>query len=237
MIRVLRAAQVIVDESLGKARSGRASRRHRFPHPSIGAAPGGRANCEIVCFENDRRYEESWRDDDSLVRRSGVTQTLAREGMRNRSTLIAAMLLRRGDVDAMLCGTSGAFDEHLNHVRQVIGPRDGVRTLGTMNMVILGGRPLFMCDTYVNFDPTPEQLAELTLLAAEEVRRFGLVPSVALLSHSSFGSADSPSAGKMRAALALIQQQAADLAVEGEMHADAALSKRVLDRVFPETRI
>jgi malate dehydrogenase (oxaloacetate-decarboxylating)(NADP+) len=120
--------------------------------------------------------------------------TLAREGMRNRSTLIAAMLLRRGDVDAMLCGTSGAFAEHLNYVRQVIGLREGVRTLGTMNMVILGGRPLFMCDTYVNFDPSPEQLAELTQLAAEEVRRFGLVPSVALLSHSSFGSADSPSA-------------------------------------------
>jgi malate dehydrogenase (oxaloacetate-decarboxylating)(NADP+) len=157
--------------------------------------------------------------------------------MRNRSTLIAAMLLRRGDVDAMLCGTSGAFAEHLNYVRQVIGLRDGVRTLGTMNMVILGGRPLFMCDTYVNFDPSPEQLAELTLLAAEEVRRFGLVPSVALLSHSSFGSADSPSAGKMRAALALIQLQAPDLAVEGEMHADAALSKRVLDRVFPDSHL
>ena len=109
----------------------------------------------------------------------------------------------------------GGFAEHLNYVRQVIGLREGVRTLGTMNMVILGGRPLFMCDTYVNFDPSPEQLAELTLLAAEEVRRFGLAPSVALLSHSSFGSADSPSAGKMRAALALIQQQAPDLAVEG----------------------
>ena len=104
-------------------------------------------------------------------------------------------------------------------------------------MVILGGRPLFMCDTYVNFDPSPEQLAELTLLAAEEIRRFGLVPSVALLSHSSFGSADSPSAGKMRAALALIQLQAPDLAVEGEMHADAALSKRVLDRVFPDSHL
>src|SRR4029077_4765305 len=140
-------------------------------------------------------------------------------------------------VDAMLCGTSGAFAEHLNYVRQVIGLRDGVRTLGTMNMVILGGRPLFMCDTYVNFDPSPEQLAELTLLAAEEVRRFGLVPSVALLSHSSFGSTDSPSAQKMRDALKLIHKAAPELAVEGEMQGDAALSKRILDRVFPAPQV
>ena len=235
--RVLRAAQLIVDESLGRpVLVGRPD----VINPrieSLGLRLEDGRNCEIVCFENDRRYEESWREYYDLVRRSGVTQTLAREGMRNRSTLIAAMLLRRGDVDAMLCGTSGAFAEHLNYERQVIGLRDGVRTLGTMNMVILGGRPLFMCDTYVNFDPSPEQLAELTLLAAEEVRRFGLVPSVALLSHSSFGSADSPSAGKMRAALALIQLQAPDLAVEGEMHADAALSKRVLDRVFPDSHL
>ena len=235
--RVLRAAQIAIDESLGKpVLVGRPD----VINPRIqalGLRLEDGQNCEIVCFESDRRYEESWRDYYGLVRRSGVTQALAREGMRNRSTLIAAMLLRRGDVDAMMCGTSGAFAEHLNYVRQVIGLRDGVRTLGTMNMVILGGRPLFMCDTYVNFDPTPEQLAELTLLAAEEVRRFGLAPSVALLSHSSFGSADSPSARKMRAALALIQQQAPDLAVEGEMHADAALSKRVLDRVFPDSHL
>src|SRR5213592_4531072 len=106
-----------------------------------------------------------------------------------------------------------------------------------MNMVILGGRPLFMCDTYVNFDPSPEQLAELTLLAAEEIRRFGLAPTVALLSHSSFGSDDTPSAKKMRAALSLIQAEAPDLAVEGEMHGDAALSKRVRDRVFPDSSL
>ena len=165
-------------------------------------APG--ADCEIVSFESDARYEETWREYYGLVRRSGVTQTLAREAMRTHPTLIAAMLLRRGAVDAMLCGTSGAFSGHLNYVLKVIGPRQGVCTLGTMNMLILGGRQLFVCDTYVNPDPSPEQLAELTLLAAEELRRFGLIPSVALLSHSSFGSADTPSAQKMRNALALI---------------------------------
>jgi malate dehydrogenase (oxaloacetate-decarboxylating)(NADP+) len=106
-----------------------------------------------------------------------------------------------------------------------------------MNMLIVGGRPLFFCDTYVNHDPSSEQLADLTLLAAEEVRRFGLIPSVALLSHSSFGSADSPSSQKMRDALTLIQARAPNLSVEGEMHGDAALSKRVLDRVFPDSTL
>jgi malate dehydrogenase (oxaloacetate-decarboxylating)(NADP+) len=145
------------------------------------------------------------------------------------------MLLRGGDVDAMLCGTSGAFGDHLHYVGQVIGLRSGAHTWGTMNMLILTERQLFICDTYVNCDPSPEQVAELTQLAADEVRRFGMVPSVALLSHSSFGSADSPSARKMREALALIRGRAPDLAVEGEMHADAALSKPTLDRVFPDS--
>jgi malate dehydrogenase (oxaloacetate-decarboxylating)(NADP+) len=172
-----------------------------------------------------------------LVRRDGVTEVMAKDAMRNRSTLIAAMLLRRGDVDSMLCGTSGAFYEHLHYVCQAIGPRPGVRTWGTMNMLILGGRSLFICDTNVNRDPTAEQISELTMLAAEEVRRFGLVPSVALLSHSSFGSTDSPSAQKMRDALKLIHKAAPELAVEGEMQGDAALSKRILDRVFPDSQL
>jgi malate dehydrogenase (oxaloacetate-decarboxylating)(NADP+) len=235
--RVLRAAQVIIDEGLATpVLVGRAEViGARIQSLGLRLNPG--SNCEVVNFESDIRYEEAWREYYRLVRRDGVTQTLAKEAMRNRSTLIAATLLRRGDVDSMLCGTSGAFYEHLNYVRQVIGLREGARTWGTMNMLILGGRQLFICDTYVNRDPTSAQLAELTLLAAEEVRRFGLTPSVALLSHSSFGSIDSPSAQKMRDALALIQGMAPDLAVEGEMHGDAALSKRILDRVFPDSSL
>jgi malate dehydrogenase (oxaloacetate-decarboxylating)(NADP+) len=194
-------------------------------------------DCDIVSFESDARYDAAWREYYRLVRRSGVTQALAKEAVRNRSTLVAAMLLRRGDVDSMLCGISGAFYDHLKYLRQVIGPREGVHTLGTMNMLIVGGRQIFICDTYVNRDPSPEQLAELTLLAAEEIRRFGLTPNVALLSHSSFGSVDAPSAQKMRDALSLIQTEAPDLAVEGEMHGDAALSKRVLDRIFPDSSL
>src|SRR6266540_1444721 len=235
--RVLRAAQVIIDEGLATpVLVGRAEViTGRIQSLGLRLNPG--SDCEVVNFESDIRYEEAWCEYYRLVRRDGVTQTLAKEAMRNRSTLIAAMLLRRGDVDSMLCGTSGAFYDHLNYVRQVIGLREGVHTLGTMNMLILGGRQLFICDTYVNRDPTSAQLAELTLLAAEEVRRFGVTPSVALLSHSSFGSIDSPSAQKMRDALALIQGMTPDLAVEGEMHGDAALSKRVLDRVFPDSSL
>jgi malate dehydrogenase (oxaloacetate-decarboxylating)(NADP+) len=235
--RVLRAAQVIIDEGLATpVLVGRAEViAARIQSLGLRLRPGD--NCDVVNFESDARYDEAWLEYYRLVRRSGVTQTLAKDAMRNRTTLIAATLLRRGDVDSMLCGTSGAFYDHLNYVRQVIGLREGVRTWGTMNMVIVGGRQLFICDTYVNRDPTSTQLAELTLLAAEEVRRFGLTPSVALLSHSSFGSIDSPSAQKMRDALALIQRSAPDLAVEGEMHGDAALSKRVLDRVLPDSSL
>jgi malate dehydrogenase (oxaloacetate-decarboxylating)(NADP+) len=235
--RVLRAAQVIVDEGLampvlvGRTDVINASLKR------LGLRLRSGTDCEVVNFESDSRYEEAWRNYYGLVRRSGVTQNLAQEAMRNRSSLIAAMLLRGGEVDSMLCGTSGAFYEHLGYVRQVIGLRDGVRTCGTMNMLVIGGRPLFLCDTYVNQNPSAEEIAELTQLAAEEVRRFGVVPSVALLSHSSFGSSDSPSSCKMRDALALLHKATPDLAVDGEMHGDAALSKRILDRVFPDSRL
>src|SRR4029450_11019645 len=235
--RVLRAAQIIIDEGLARpVLVGRADViAKRIQSLGLRLNPG--SDCEVVNFETDSRYDGAWREYYPVGGREGVTQALASEAMRNRSTLIAAMLLRRGDVDSMLCGTSGAFYDHLSYVRQVIGLCEGVHTFGTMNLIILGGRQIFICDPYVNRDPTSEQLAELTLLAAEEVRRFGLMPSVALLSHSSFGSTDSPSAQKMRDALALIQRMAPDLAVEGEMHGDAALSKRMLDRVFPDSNL
>jgi len=235
--RVLRTAQLIIDEGLAiPVLVGRADViESRMDGLGLRLRPG--SNCEVVNFETDTRYEETWRDYYQLVRRDGVTDAMAKDAMRNRSTLIAAMLLRRGDVDSMLCGTSGAFYEHLHYVCQAIGPRPGVRTWGTMNMLVLGGRPLFICDTYVNRDPTAEQISELTMLAAEEVRRFGLMPSVALLSHSSFGSTDSPSAQKMRDALKLIHKAAPDLAIEGEIQGDAALSKRILDRVFPDSQL
>jgi malate dehydrogenase (oxaloacetate-decarboxylating)(NADP+) len=172
-----------------------------------------------------------------LGRRKGITEAIAKEAMRSRASLIAAMLLRRGDVDAMLCGTVGTFDEHLGYIDDVIGRRPGVHTLAAMNMLMLPNRQIFICDTYVNHNPRPEDIAEMTLLAAEEVRRFNLTPIVALLSHSSFGSSAAPEARLMREARAILIERNKDLIVEGEMRGDAALSKVVLDDVFPNSRL
>jgi malate dehydrogenase (oxaloacetate-decarboxylating)(NADP+) len=171
------------------------------------------------------------------MRRSGVSRQQAMDDMRSRTALIAAMLLRRGDADAMLCGTRGNHADHFEIIRNVIGLRPGVKTLALMQMVILPGRQLFICDTHVNPDPNAETIAEMTLLAAEEVKRFGVKPSVALLSHSNFGSSQTTSARKMREARELIVARAPDLAVEGEMRADFALSKTLRDAEFPQSRL
>src|SRR5437867_2638799 len=159
------------------------------------------------------------------------------EHMRSRPPRVGTMLVRRGDADAMLCGTSGNFTDHLHYVRQVIGRREGVRTLAAMQMVIAEGRQLFICDTHVNRDPDAAAIAEITLLAAEEVQRFGVKPSVALVSHSSFGSSDAPSAQKMRDALAIILDRAPGLSIEGEMRADSALDSTIRDNEFPDARL
>jgi malate dehydrogenase (oxaloacetate-decarboxylating)(NADP+) len=235
--RVLRAAQVAVDEGLASpVLIGRAdvigSRIER-----LGLRLRLGDTCEVVNVLSDPRYREVWTEYYGLVRRKGVSRALAKEEARSRATLIGAMLLRRGDADAMLCGTYGRYGEHLRYVRDVIGLRSGAKTLAAMNMLMLPGRQIFICDTYVNLDPTPDQIAEMTVLAAEGVRRFGLTPSVALLSHSSFGGSDAPSAQKMRDALACLEALAPDLAVEGEMEGDAALSKAILDDVFPDSRL
>jgi malate dehydrogenase (oxaloacetate-decarboxylating)(NADP+) len=235
--RVLRAAQVTVDEGLGSpVLVGRAD-VIAARIESLGLRLKLGDTCEVINVLDDSRYREAWTEYYGLVRRRGVSRAIAKEEMRSRATLIGAMLVRRGGADAMLCGTYGRYSEHLRYVREVIGLRPGVRTLAAMNMLMLPGRQMFVCDTYVNRDPSPDQIAEMTLLAAEEVRRFGLTPSVALLSHSSFGSSEAPSAQKMREALALVEASAPDLAVDGEMQGDAALSKAILDDVFPGSRL
>jgi len=235
--RVLRAVQVAIDEGL--------ARPVLVGRPEVIAARisglGLRLKLgetyEVVNVLSDPRYREVVSEYHALARRKGVTADIAKDEMRSRTTLIAAMLLRRGDVDAMLCGTRGTYDEHFHYVREVIGPRPGVRTMAAMNMLMLPGRQLFICDTYVNHRPRAEEIAEMTILAADEVRRFGLTPHVALLSHSSFGSSDSSDAQVMRHALELIRAEAPDLIIEGEMRGDAALSKAVLDDVFPGSRL
>ncbi|MDR7149833.1 malate dehydrogenase (oxaloacetate-decarboxylating)(NADP+) [Hydrogenophaga palleronii] len=233
--RVLRAAQVVVDEGLARPLlMGRAEViTQRIAEFGLRLKPGG--DCDIVNALDPAVYGEAADGYHQLMRRNGVSRAVARAEMRSRGTLLAAMWVRQGRADAMLCGTVGGYVEHLRHVRDVIGLRSGTNTLAAMQMLMLPGRQLFICDTHVNRDPDAEQVAEIALMAAEEVRRFGVTPSVALLSHSSFGGSDAASAVKMRAALGLIRARDPHLAVEGEMRGDAALSKPILDREFPDS--
>jgi malate dehydrogenase (oxaloacetate-decarboxylating)(NADP+) len=235
--RVLRAAQAAVDEGFARPiLVGRADIiASRIGKLGLRLAVGG--DCDIVNIEDDPRFRECWTEYYRLARRQGVTRRQAQEEMRTRATLVAAMLLHRGDADAMLCGTTSNAQSHLRYIRQVIGLRPGARTLAVMQTLILPGRQLFVCDTHINVDPTSEQIAEMTILAAEEVKRFGIKPTVALLSHSNFGSSDAPSAVKMRDALDLVMERAPDLAVDGEMRADSALSRGVRDQEFSDSRL
>jgi malate dehydrogenase (oxaloacetate-decarboxylating)(NADP+) len=235
--RVLRAAKVVIDEKLGfPILVGRpAVIEQRIERYGLRLTPG--KEVEIVNPESDARYRDYWMDYWRLTERRGVTQQRARAEMRLSTTLIGAMMVHRGEADGMLCGITGMYAQHRHYVDQVIGLRRGVRTYSAMNAVMLPTRTLFIADTYVNADPTAEQIAEITLLASEEIRRFGIAPKVALLSHSSFGTSDDPQARKMRAALALINGLDPQLDVEGEMHGDAALSEAVRMAVFPGSRL
>ena len=235
--RVLRAAQVAVDEGLARPLLvGRAEvMTARIQKLGLRLRLGD--NCDGVNILDDPRYRDYGLAYYELMRRKGVSRAQAMDEMRSRPTLVSAMMVRRGDADAMLCGTRGNYADHLKHVREVIGLRGGVHTLAAMQMLILPGRQLFICDTHVNPDPDAHALAEMTLLAAEEVQRFGLKPSVALLSHSSFGASSAPAAQKMRDALAIVLAKVPGLAVEGEMRADAALSKAIRDAEFPDSRL
>jgi malate dehydrogenase (oxaloacetate-decarboxylating)(NADP+) len=233
--RVLRAVQAVVDEGLAQP--------VLIGRPDVIAARAERAGLRIVAgrdFEivnpiSDPRYRELWQDYHRLMGRRGVTPDLAKQMMRADTTLIGTMLLKRGDVDAMLCGVVGRHAGHLRHVADVVGLQANARCMATMNLLMLPNHTLFLCDTYVNEDPSAEQLADITLMAAEEVRRFGLTPKVALLSHSNFGSHRSASAQKMALARELIVARAPGLEVDGEMHGDTALDEETRNRLFPDS--
>jgi malate dehydrogenase (oxaloacetate-decarboxylating)(NADP+) len=235
--RVLRAAQVVVDE--GMARPTLVGRRE-VVHARIerlGLRLRAGEDFDLVDPNNDPRYGEYSTAYHKLAERKGVTPQIARLELRRRYTLIGAMLLHMRAVDAMLCGVVGHYDNHLRFIDHVIGLAPGAKNYAAMNMLLLPHRTVFICDTYVNYEPSAEQIAEMTLLAAEEIRRFGIAPKVALLSHSSFGTANTPTAAKMRRALGLIEGLAPGLEVEGEMQGDAALSQEIRDRVFPNARL
>ncbi len=235
--RVLRAAQVVVDE--GIARPTLVGRPEviemRLKRHGLRLKP--RKDFELVDPNDDPRYREYSAAYHELAGRRGVTPALARLEMRRRYTLIGAMLMRKGEVDAMLCGMVGRYASHLRFVDHVIGLKPGVKNYAAMNMLLLPKRTVFICDTYVNYDPSAEQIAEMTVLAAEEIRRFGITPKVALLSHSGFGAADTPTAAKMRRALALISEAVPDLEADGEMHGDAAISEEIRANLFPASRL
>ena len=231
--RVLRAAQVVIDEGL--------ARPTLIGRPEVivqrvakfGLRLEAGRDYDLVNTENDHRYRNYWQKYHQMTARKGVTAQLAKIEMRRRLTLIGAMLLETGEVDGMLCGTWGSTQLHLHYIDQVIGLRPGAKTYACMNGLILPGRQVMLVDTHVNYDPTAAQLAEITVMAAEEMLRFGLRPKAALLSHSNFGSSNQPSAVKMRDALALLQAQAPWLEVDGEMHGDAALDADYRAELMP----
>jgi malate dehydrogenase (oxaloacetate-decarboxylating)(NADP+) len=192
---------------------------------------------ELVNPDSDPRYKELWQDYYNLMCRKGIGVEYAKREMRRRTTLIGAMLVRHNYADAMLCGTFGTHSLHLRYIADVIGRKPGIEHFYAMNMLILPKRTVFIGDTYVNYDPTAAQLAEMAMLAAEEVRRFGMAPKVALVSHSSFGTHDTPTARKMREALAILQEKAPGIEVDGEMHGDAALDPDIRHQVFPNAKL
>jgi malate dehydrogenase (oxaloacetate-decarboxylating)(NADP+) len=192
---------------------------------------------EVVNIDWDPRYREFWTEYHRLTERRGVSVQYAQIEMRRRLTLVGTMLMHMGEADGLICGTFGSYDLHLHYIDQVIGRREGAHNYYAMNLLVLQGRTLFICDTYVNPDPSAEQIAEMTLLAAEEIRRFGIEPKAALLSHSSFGSSNAGSAQKMRTALGIINRMAPDLEIEGEMQGDAALHESTRRNVFPNSRL
>ena len=235
--RVLRACQIVVDEGLARPTLiGRpaviAQRIEQF-----GLRLKEELDYDIVNVEQDLRYRDFWQTYHRMMERRGVTTQIAKIEMRRRLTLIGSMLLHKGDVDGLICGTWGTTAMHLDYVDQVIGKRTGVHTYACMNGLMLPGRQVFLLDTHVNYDPTAEQLAEITTMAAEEMMRFGIKPKVALLSHSNFGSSNLPSALKMRQALALLRDKAPWLEVDGEMHGDVALDPEARVNVMPNSTL
>ena len=235
--RVLRAVQIVVDEGLARPTLiGRpaviAQRVEKF-----GLRLQEGRDYDIVNTENDHRYRDYWQTYHRMTSRRGVTEQLAKIEMRRRLTLIGAMLLHTDEVDGLICGTWGTTAMHLTFVDQVIGRRPGAQTYACMNGLLLPGRQVFLVDTHVNADPTAEQLSEITVMAAEQLQRFGITPKAALLSHSNFGSSNLPSAVKMRETLALVRERAPWLEIDGEMHGDTALDADYRRRLMPDSTL
>jgi malate dehydrogenase (oxaloacetate-decarboxylating)(NADP+) len=235
--RVLRAVQVVVDEGLAwpilvgrrrvvESRIGRLGLRL-----AIGT------DFELCDPEDDPRYDEYWRLYQGLMARNGVSPDYARTVVRTRPTVIAGLMVRRGEADAAIAGAVGRYQRHLQHALDTIGMREGMKTVAALTVLILDKGTYFLADTHVHRERDAAGIAEMTMLAAEEVRRFGIEPKIALLSHSNFGSVESTSARMMKEAVSILQREQPGLEVEGEMHADSALVEEIRDRFYPDCRL
>ncbi|MCX9154919.1 NADP-dependent malic enzyme [Niveibacterium sp. 24ML] len=235
--RVLRAVRVVVDEGLAHPiLIGRpAVIEKRIERFGLNLTMG--RDFDVVNPESDARYRDLWQSYFRRMARDGVTPDIAKAELRRDTTLIGCMLLDKGDADAMVCGTYGAYESHLRHVANIIGLRPGARLFAAMNLLLLPARMMAITDTYVNECPDAEAVAEIARMAAEELRRFGIEPRAALLSHSSFGSSRSASARKMREACERLKVLAPELEADGEMHGDAAISPEVRERVHPDSTL
>jgi malate dehydrogenase (oxaloacetate-decarboxylating)(NADP+) len=235
--RVLRAAQIVVDERIARPTLiGRpaiiAQRIEKF-----GLRMEEGRDYDVVNVEHDERYRDFWQTYHRMTERKGITAPIAKIEMRRRLTLIGSMLLHKGEVDGLICGTWNNTAIHLHYIDQVIGKKAGATTYACMNGLMLPERQVFLVDTHVNYDPSAQQLAEITVMAAEEMMRFGIKPKVALLSHSNFGSSNQPSAIKMRQTLELLRVQAPWLEVDGEMHGDVALDGEARAKLMPNSSL
>jgi malate dehydrogenase (oxaloacetate-decarboxylating)(NADP+) len=235
--RVLRAAQIVIDEGIARPTLiGRpAIIESRIQRYGLRLKPG--KDFAIVNPEHDERYREYWQEYRRIMARRGITAQYAKLEMRRRTTLIASMLLRMGEGDGMICGTISTTVRHLRYIDDVIGRAPDASVYAAMNALLLPNRQIFLVDTHVNLDPTAEQLAEITLMAATAVRRFGIEPKAALLSHSNFGTSDSPSALKMRRVRELLEARSPDFEFDGEMHGDSALNETLRKAALQESTL
>jgi malate dehydrogenase (oxaloacetate-decarboxylating)(NADP+) len=235
--RVLRAVQIIVDEKLAKPiLIGRpAVIEQRMTRYGLRLVAG--QDYTVVNTDHDERYRDFWQTYAKMMSRKGISEQMAKLEMRRRTTLIGSMMVKKGEADGMICGTISTTHRHLHFIDQVIGKKEGCSVYAAMNALVLPNRQIFLVDTHVNVDPTPEQLCEITLMAAEEVRRFGIEPKIALVSHSNFGTSHAPSAQKMRTVLAMLKERAPDLQVDGEMHGDVALDANLRREILPDSTL